>query len=170
MKLKKKKMDQVPVMEELRVTTSCSDVAREEMKWMHSHECLLNEWETMAVDTGEKQYTAAGKKKIGFQVMSVIATVLPLLVGNANVTGTQMSSHFHRALFVLLAAINGFMTVTNLGRAYGEHYHYAAAYRAYAKKIATEMSKPKHNRIQCDVFMNEMKLEIIRLDELSPPV
>lgn len=159
-----------PIMDELQVVASCSDVSREEMKWMHSHESLLNEWETIAMDTAEKQYEAAGKKKRWFQVMSVVATILPLLVGNADVTGTEMSNHFHRAVFVLLAAVNGFMTVANLGRAYGEHYHYEAGYRAYAKKIATEMSKPKHNRVQCDVFINEMKMEINRLDELSPAV
>ena len=141
---------------------------RVELMWESREEDVIHNW--MAVAKNKEIYhNDKGKTyKNMYAVFALPAMLIPIVISGV---GTELDPFplVRSAVLILSGCIAGVSAFFNFGSKMSRHFEYEGLYGQFYAELQVELSKPKANRIQCDVFLQKY-LDRFNLLNNSAPV
>ena len=132
------------------------DENRHELLWEDREEVVIRRWLTDTLKRSEYHGAKGKKLKSIYNALGIPCFILPLIM--SSLTGLHdWSPIVYSLMLVVLAILNGFMTVLNLGKKSEAHLQYENMFHEFYINAEAELSKPKRDRIACDVYISETK-------------
>lgn len=146
---------------------STDDENRRELMWEKREEDLLVKWKNDMCNKSIEQGKSARKIKKLYSVLGLPATLLPIIMSGLT---KQLEEYeiLQSLLMIATGSLIGISTFFNLGKKTALHFEYEHKYSELALTIDKELTKPKKYRIALDVFLENISLKYIALDERAP--
>lgn len=149
--------------------TSLADGVRVELMWERSEETLLRQWLDESLSKSKQHGSTANKKKRYYKVFGSISVILPIIFTGLSQLKLDLQYPLIPTIgFICTGVISGLLAFFNFASLYQKHNEYESKYYDYSNMIKSELCKPRHSRIACDVFLKECQLKLSTLHESAP--
>jgi hypothetical protein len=148
-------------------TPSLDDPTREELLWSTRSEDLCENWVTDSTRRSQKHGHNAKTFKIKYQVFGFMNVFLPLLLGSLTSFVGEYTLMYQVLLFVVSLSA-GTTAFFKFQLNYARHSEYENKFLELVDDIRSEVSKPKRNRLQCDLYVERTKNQHSKLISSAP--
>lgn len=138
--------------------SSLDDENRKELLWEKREEDILRGW---CKDCRNRsiQHDIKGKQnKLKFGLFGVPAMLIPIVLGGIS-SIVPCHSLVYSLMMMVTGIFSGISVFFNFGKKEQLHFEYVNRFFELANEIDAELSKPKKNRVACDVYMEKIKHE-----------
>jgi hypothetical protein len=137
--------------------SSIDDENRKELLWEKREEKLLLKWVTDMRKRSLEHDRLGRKNKLLYSVLGVPPILIPIVLGGLTPILECNTLVYSVGMIVtgLFSAINIFF---NFSKKTQQHFESQKKMFELALDIETELSKPKHHRVACSIYMDRVKL------------
>lgn len=133
---------------------------RIEQTWDQRSETLIANWGQSAKKESKKHYAISNKKKTLFYIFGLSAALIPMAIG---ITEQFMPSYIKTIVLLTAGTISTVMTFFDFGGARQKHLASEQLNKVFYIDVEHVLSKPKRFRNACDVTIERLKQEYIRI-------
>lgn len=150
-------------------SSSKDNPSRTELLWESREEVLLKKWCDNMSKASELHKQASRKFKKRYTLLSIPTIVIPIFMSGLSsyLEDEQLTNSLLLITTSLFSGLNAFL---NYGKRTQKHAEYSGKYDALAKDIQLVLSKPKANRVPCDIYLQKIYDNLTNLDLNAPDV
>ena len=136
--------------------SSLDDEQRKELLWERREEQLLQKWVDDCKNRSNKHSKKAKEYKIKYACVGLPSILIPIILGGLS---PVIKCHTLEYSLVLMSSglFSGVNMFFNFGKKEVENATYANKYFKLVNDVEAELSKPKKNRVACDVYLESVK-------------
>jgi len=147
--------------------SSLDNLSREEQLWTSRSENLLKEW----VRHMEKSVTYHNKKALKnrflYRLFGIPSMLIPLIL--SGFTGILDVDNLGISLCLMTSGVlSGISNFMNFGKTMAVNFEFEANYKTLCTDIEVCLSKPKKNRIACDLYIEMIRSRYNNLNQNAP--
>lgn len=147
------------------------DLGRTEMAWSEKQEDLILRISDECLSDAYKHNKQARYYKKMYNVLSLPAVILPLLL--STLEKTELAVHNPMVIsagLTLVAILNGISQYVNAGSRSNEHFSTENLYSHLSNDILVMLSKPRRCRVACDVVLERVRLQFQSIQSHAPDI
>lgn len=145
---------------------------RKEMLWDTKIETLFRHWAIECKEKSEQHNKKAKLKKCLHRSLAIPSVVIPILMATMTQIiedETVFELKVTNAIgYLLTGTLTGINTFLNYSSQYEKHYNAEVRYHELYVDIQSTLIKPKRDRIQADVSLENFRLKFEHINEMSP--
>lgn len=136
--------------------SSKDDPNRRELLWDRREEVIFREWIKQSKAKVDFHQNKAKSCKIKNACLSIPAILIPII--SSGLSGIlPCSSMENSILMMIVGVLNCVDTFFDYGRRREKHEVFSNRYFSLVNEVESELSKPKRDRIACDLYLEKIK-------------
>jgi len=140
---------------------------RVELMWEAREEDVIQDWMDVAKNKEIYHNDKGRSYKNLYALFALPAMLIPIVISGV---GEELDPYpgLRSAMLILSGCIAGVSAFFNFGSKMSRHFEYEGLYGQFYAELQVELSKPKANRIQCDVFLQKYLDRFNQLNNTAP--
>ena len=148
--------------------SSLDNLSREEQLWSSRSENLLKEWVRHMEQSVIYHNKKALKNRFFNRLFGIPSMLIPLIL--SGFTGILKINDLGISLCLMSSGVlSGISNFMNFGKTMAVNFEFEAHYKTLCTDIEVCLSKPKKNRIACDLFIENIRSRYNNLNQNAPP-
>lgn len=136
--------------------SSKDDPNRRELLWDRREEKIFREWIIQSKKKVDFHQNKAKSCKIKNACLSIPAILIPII--SSGLSGILPCSSMENSILMMIVGIlNCVDTFFDYGRRREKHEVFSNRYFSLINEVESELSKPKRDRVACDVYLEKIK-------------
>lgn len=141
---------------------------RPDLPWTDKTEKEVWDIQDQCLKLAARHSVAQKKAKCKYTIFGLPSMLIPLVTGGL---GSYLEPDYEwvRSVALITTALNsGVLQFFNFGGKQSRHNEAAGKYSELADMIKMELSKPKHFRLSCDVFLERVFVKYQNINNMAP--